>query len=247
MPFAASPTVQASALWDFTSPTALTVFQMLALSFVLCALIGLERQFRQKSAGLRTHTLVGTGSAVFTLISAYGFSSVLEPDAIIDPSRIAAQIVSGIGFLGAGVIFVRKDSVRGLTTAATIWVAAAVGMACGAGMPVLAIAATALNLFAQFVLTRLGNLFRPHEDRQLAELRYEPGSGTLRNILRVATEQGLAASVVSVDTPGPSEAESSVLLVLAFEGKTERDRLVDGFADVPGVLQVRLVDDVDDY
>lgn len=246
MPYAAAPTVQASALWDFTSPTALTVFQMLALSFVLCALIGLERQFRQKSAGLRTHTLVGTGSAVFTLISAYGFSSVLEP-AIIDPSRIAAQIVSGIGFLGAGVIFVRKDSVRGLTTAATIWVAAAVGMACGAGMPVLAIAATILNLFAQFVLTRLGNLFRPHEHRQLAELRYEPGSGTLRNILRVATEQGLAASVVSVDTPSAPEAESSVLLVLAFEGRTERERLVEGFVHVPGVLQVRLVEDVDDY
>src|ERR1700677_1887545 len=80
------------------------------LALVLSALIGLEREMRQKSAGLRTHTLVGGGAALFMLISKYGFNDVLEPGRIIlDPSRVAAQIVTGVGFLGAGLIFVRRD------------------------------------------------------------------------------------------------------------------------------------------
>src|ERR1700722_10906056 len=116
----------------------------LALAFVLSAAIGLEREIRQKSAGLRTYTLVGMSSALILLVSKYGFTNILEPNRIVlDPSRIAAQIVSGIGFIGGGVIFVRKDLVRGLTTAATVWLVAAVGMACGAGLPLLAIAVTA--------------------------------------------------------------------------------------------------------
>ena len=94
----------------------------LTSAFVLSALIGLEREIRQKSAGLRTYTLVGVAAALFLLISKYGFGDVLSAGRIVvDPSRVAAQIVTGIGFLGAGVIFVRSDVVKGLTTAATIW------------------------------------------------------------------------------------------------------------------------------
>jgi putative Mg2+ transporter-C (MgtC) family protein len=112
----------------------------LALALVLAASIGLEREIRQKNAGLRTHTLVGVGAALFVLISKYGFTDVLEPGLVVlDPSRMAAQIVSGVGFLGAGLIFVRRDSVRGLTTAASIWVTAAIGAASGAGLAVLAL------------------------------------------------------------------------------------------------------------
>jgi MgtC family len=115
----------------------------LALAFILSASIGLEREIRQKSAGLRTYTLVGFSSALVMLVSKYGFTDILESGRIVlDPSRIAAQIVSGIGFIGGGLIFVRKDIVRGLTTAATVWLTAAVGMACGAGLPILAIAVT---------------------------------------------------------------------------------------------------------
>lgn len=86
---------------------------LLACSFVLSGIIGLERELRQKSAGARTHILVGMGSALFTLVSAYGFQHVLGDDVVIDPSRIAAQIVTGIGFLGAGVIFVRRNIISG--------------------------------------------------------------------------------------------------------------------------------------
>ena len=98
---------------------ALTQLGELTLALVLSTLIGLEREIRMKSAGLRTHALVGVGAALFMLVSKYGFSDVLKPgQVILDPSRMAAQIVSGVGFLGAGLIFVRSDAVRGLTTAA---------------------------------------------------------------------------------------------------------------------------------
>ena len=111
----------------------------LALAFVLSALIGLEREIRQKSAGLRTYTLVGVSSALIMLISKYGFTDIIENGRVVlDPSRVAAQIVTGIGFIGGGVIFVRKDLVRGLTTASIVWLTAAVGMAAGAGLPILA-------------------------------------------------------------------------------------------------------------
>ncbi len=100
----------------------------LSLAFVLSALVGVEREIRQKSAGLRTHTLVGVSAALFMLISKYGFTDVLAVGTVIlDPSRVAAQVVSGIGFIGGGVIFMRRDVVRGLTTAASIWFTAALG------------------------------------------------------------------------------------------------------------------------
>lgn len=106
----------------------------LGLGLLLSAVIGLEREVRQKSAGLRTHTLAGVGAALFMLVSKYGFSDVLRTgQVVVDPSRVAAQVVTGSGFLGAGLIFVRRDSVHGLTTAASVWVTAAVGAAAGAG------------------------------------------------------------------------------------------------------------------
>src|SRR5271169_241525 len=144
-------------------------FSELALAFVLSALIGLEREIRQKSAGLRTYTLVGVSSALVMLVSKYGFTDILESGRVVlDPSRIAAQIVSGIGFIGGGLIFVRKDIVRGLTTAATVWLTAAVGMACGAGLPILAIAVT----FGHFIVI---GVF-PAIERRLPRSRWAPSS-----------------------------------------------------------------------
>ncbi|MFZ0217476.1 MAG: MgtC/SapB family protein, partial [Candidatus Dormiibacterota bacterium] len=125
----------------------------LGLAFVLSAVIGLEREWRQKSAGLKTHILVGVGAALFLLVSKYGFTDVLTQGRIVlDPSRVAAQVASGIGFIGGGIIFVRRDAVRGLTTAAGVWVVAAVGMACGAGLPVLGLAGTAIYFLTMFGL-----------------------------------------------------------------------------------------------
>lgn len=124
-------------------------FLDLGSAFLLSAAIGLEREIRHKSAGLRTYTVVGTAAALFLIISKFGFTDVLVSGSImLDPSRVAAQVVTGIGFIGAGLIFVHGDKVIGLTTAATVWLVTGVGMACGAGLLRLALAAT----FAYFVI-----------------------------------------------------------------------------------------------
>ena len=112
----------------------------LVLAAVLGGLIGAEREYRGKVAGTRTHLLVALGAALMMLVSRYGFGGQG------DPGRVAAQIVSGIGFIGAGAIMVDRHSVHGLTTAAGIWVAAGIGMATAAGLYVLALATTALSL-----------------------------------------------------------------------------------------------------
>jgi putative Mg2+ transporter-C (MgtC) family protein len=123
---------------------------------ILGAVVGIEREIRDQPAGFRTHILVAVGSCLFTLISAYGFAGFLDEDQVtFDPTRIAAQIVTGIGFLGAGAILRSGMSVRGLTTAASLWVVAAVGLAVGAGAYVLASTATGVTLLALFVLRPL--------------------------------------------------------------------------------------------
>ena len=110
-------------------------------------LIGLEREYRAKEAGYRTHFLVALGSALMMIVSQYGFTEVLKTDLIrVEPSRIAAQVVSGIGFIGAGTIILQKQIVRGLTTAAGIWATSGIGLAVGAGMYAIGIAATLLVL-----------------------------------------------------------------------------------------------------
>lgn len=127
-------------------------FIELASAFLLSAAIGLERELRHKSAGLRTYTVVGTAAALFMLISKYGFTNVLsEGRVVLDPSRVAAQIVTGIGFIGAGLIFVRQDRVQGLTTAATVWLVTAIGMACAGGLLLLATAVTCAYFVVAFV------------------------------------------------------------------------------------------------
>lgn len=112
----------------------------LIIAGLLGGIIGLEREFRAKEAGLRTHFIVALGSALFMLISQYAFSGRF------DAARVAAQVVSGIGFIGAGVIIFQKNVVRGVTTAAGLWVAAAIGLACGAGMYAVAAAASLMTL-----------------------------------------------------------------------------------------------------
>jgi putative Mg2+ transporter-C (MgtC) family protein len=149
----------------------------LSLAAVLGGMIGFERELREREAGLRTHLLVSLGSALFTIVSAYGFRDFLTSGAGVvrtDPTRIAAQIVTGIGFLGAGAIIRQGFSVRGLTTAATLWVVAAVGLACGAGYYSAAALSTALVLLALYPLRiiayRILIRFRPEDGRLLVEL-----------------------------------------------------------------------------
>lgn len=118
------------------------------MAAVLGGIIGLEREYREKAAGFRTHFLVALGSALFMILSQYGFDAAIRemPNVSFDPSRIASQVVTGIGFIGAGTIIFQKNVVRGLTTAAGIWVTAAIGLACGTGLYVLAAVSTLLVL-----------------------------------------------------------------------------------------------------
>jgi putative Mg2+ transporter-C (MgtC) family protein len=131
----------------------------LTVGLGLGALIGFEREMHHQPAGFRTHSLVALGASLFTIISAYGFAG-----GATDPARIAAQIVSGIGFIGAGTILQYRGHIRGLTTAASLWAVAAVGMATGAGLYVLAIVGTVLILVVLAVLDRVEALARRRLD-----------------------------------------------------------------------------------
>ena len=125
--------------------------------------IGLEREYRAKEAGFRTHFLVGLGSGLFMILSAYGFSDILITEATrYDVSRIASQVVTGIGFIGAGCIIFQKRAVRGLTTAAGLWVTAAIGMAAGAGMYAVASTATIMVIVCLELMDILHHRIFPH-------------------------------------------------------------------------------------
>lgn len=131
-----------------------TLVLRLLLAGTLGAIIGLDREYRAKEAGFRTHFLVSLGSALFMIISQYGFSEVSGANGVnYDGARVAAQIVSGIGFLGAGTIIFHKQFIRGLTTAAGMWATAGIGMAVGGGMYFIGVAATILVLIGLEVLT----------------------------------------------------------------------------------------------
>ncbi|WP_298639133.1 MgtC/SapB family protein [uncultured Prevotella sp.] len=128
---------------------------------LLGGMIGFEREYRAKEAGLRTHFLVAMGSALFMIVSQYGFNAVLGTSITLDPSRVAAQVVSGIGFIGAGTIIFQKHVIKGLTTAAGLWVTSAIGLACGSGLYLLSVASTLLVLLCLetifFILMRIGS------------------------------------------------------------------------------------------
>ncbi|MCU4859283.1 MULTISPECIES: MgtC/SapB family protein [Bacillus] len=123
---------------------------------LLGAMIGIEREIRSKEAGLKTHFLVAVGSALIMVVSKYAFSDIVfEEHMSLDPSRIAAQVVSGVGFLGAGTIIIQKQAVKGLTTAAGLWATAGIGLAIGAGMYVVGIGATILVLIGLEIVSRI--------------------------------------------------------------------------------------------
>ena len=238
----------------------------LALAFILSALVGLEREMRQKAAGLRTYSLVGVSAALFMLVSKHGFDGVLRPGVIVlDPSRVAAQVVSGIGFIGGGVIFMRRNVVRGLTTAASVWLTAALGMACGAGLPVLAVATTAGHFLIMLAFPKLVSRYLPQDRRTASRLRilYEDRRGRLQSILVACSELRFAIDAVDVERPGADAAAREEAQDLAdLEGaETERPRdgavalsvqvkgrkpiadLVARLSEIDGVIRVGTLED----
>jgi putative Mg2+ transporter-C (MgtC) family protein len=211
----------------------------LLLALVLSSVIGAERESRNKNAGLRTYALVGVGSALFMLISQYGFSHVLGSHVTLDPSRVAAQVVSGIGFIGAGLIFVRRQDVRGLTTAAGVWVTAAIGMAAGGDLPLLAVSATALYLIVSFAFPPLSRLI-PTSASAEAQLRitYREGAGLLRQLITSCSEHGFAVADLGVEHAEGQPGEREVTVLLELRGRGSVAELAGELESVDGVREV---------
>ncbi|HJQ29475.1 MAG TPA: MgtC/SapB family protein [Rubrobacter sp.] len=178
----------------------------LLLASLLCGAIGFEREIRDQPAGFRTHILLGLGAALFTLVSAYGFEpftrAALRGSLQFDPTRIAAQIIAGVGFLGAGAIIRQGRDVRGLTTAASLWAASAIGMAVGAGYLFGATAATILALATLLVLRRLRSSFISPLRLDIASLQFvlkEPGP---QSALQVLSRHDIAVRSMDAEIDG---------------------------------------------
>ncbi|MFD7708537.1 MgtC/SapB family protein [Streptomyces sp. NPDC059785] len=241
-------TVLAVPLWDMGNGQGPRQWAELGLALLLSTLIGWERAAQQKSAGLRTHTLVGIASALMMEVSQHGFSNVLGLDNVsFDPSRVAAQVVSGIGFIGGGLIFVRRDAVRGLTTAATIWLTCAVGMACGGGLPVLAVAVTALHFLVVRGYPLLTARLVPGTAATTAELRltYLTGQALLPQMMETCTRHGFRILQVRADRL-PGRADSAARVLLELEGRADSGLLVSELFRNEGVLEAEVTTATDD-
>jgi putative Mg2+ transporter-C (MgtC) family protein len=214
----------------------------LVVAAVLGGLVGLERERLEWAAGMRTHALVSLGSALFMVVSILGFSDILdERHVILDPSRVAAQVASGIGFIGAGTIILRKEVVKGLTTAASIWAVAAVGLAVGGGMFLAAGAATLLALALLVLAKPLKARLFPNR-KEARRVRLVVDRGTPLAELRDEVEAAEVPLERIVVRPGSAAEEDDAELVL---GKGSREDellfLLDGLRRVSGVREVNSV------
>lgn len=215
----------------------------LLLAFALSSLIGFERQLRRKPAGLRTQALVGTTSALLILISKYGFTDVLVANHIVlDPSRVAAQVVSGVGFLGAGLILTRRGAVRGLTTAAAVWEVAAIGMAAGTGLWLLAVIVTALHFIVTYIYTFFIRRIPGTEETAVQiEFAYKDGRGVLRDVLARVTQAKWTIRRLAVGEPVDDGGKRMVTVLVDLTGSTDPNQLLQLVSDAHGVRSVSFV------
>ena len=207
----------------------------LFVAAMLGGLIGLEREYRAKEAGFRTHFLVALGSGLFMILSQFGFDNVLSnyEQVSLDPSRIASQVVTGIGFIGAGTIIFQKHVVRGLTTAAGLWVTSAIGMTAGAGMYVLSIATTVLVLLClealYFILQHFGT-------RNITVTFSTPKEESIQLVL-----QRLRAKEVIIDSYEMKRKDTSsgyyyvVTMEMKFKRKRYKNHLLNFMAEFESV------------
>ncbi|MCL2373928.1 MAG: MgtC/SapB family protein [Treponema sp.] len=194
-----------------TPLTELDMLIRLCLGFAAGAIIGFERSSRRQVAGLRTHILIATGATLLMLLSIY-LPQQLSPYRVGDPGRIAAQVVSGIGFLGAGAIIRLGNNVRGLTTAASIWFVAAVGLAIGGGMFLIAAAAVVLGLITLMLLNVVEKKIFPSSRFKLLEISYKDNSPNTKEALDIVKASGI--SIQSVDVNHGSKAKGTKLRLL---------------------------------
>jgi putative Mg2+ transporter-C (MgtC) family protein len=223
----------------------------LVLAALLGSVVGIERERLRWAAGLRTHMLVCVGSCLFLIVSAFGFSEALVSDRVqLDPSRVAAQVVSGIGFLGAGTILLRGEIVKGLTTAASLWAVAAIGLAVGSGLYIAAVTTTVIMMIILAGVKPLEE--RLHKRLRRRELRIRCRRGVLNARQVEARLQSAAGNTMRrfVVQPGSEEAVDEVSIVLRdvppqkYEALIERLRKTDGVIEVEEVASSTREDDL---
>lgn len=210
------------------------VLVRLAIAAGLCGAVGLERELRGQPAGIRTHTVVGIGSALFTIAGAYGFDDL---SATGDPGRIAAQVASGVGFLGAGVILRHGLDVRGLTTAATLWLSAALGVAAGAGMGAAAAIATGLVVVV-LSSARYTRTLVERRRRKVLKVRYEVGGGTLGEVVQLLEESTRYVGRLRVSDEPDTDPPQRTVWVETEISADQLDNVLATIRDRSGVLEV---------
>jgi putative Mg2+ transporter-C (MgtC) family protein len=203
------------------------------IAAILGAAIGFEREIHEHPAGMRTHLLVALGSAIFTELSIFGFGAVAGGSGTVDPTRIAAQVVSGIGFLGAGAILKYGTSIRGLTTAASLWATAAIGMAIGAGSWIVAVVGAAIVIFSLWPLNIVIARLRPHGTRE-SRVRLHAGRlEVLGEVTRQLTARRIEIGEINTQRRGKANYEIEIQLRLPV-GVHQQD-VVAQIAALPGV------------
>lgn len=209
---------------------------LLALALLLGTLIGAEREYEGKPAGMRTHALIALGSALFVTASKYGFA--LEDGTVTDPSRVAAQIVSGIGFLGAGVIFFQRNLVFGMTTAASIWTTTAIAMSTAAGLPLIAVSVTALHIFVVLGLTPLERVITRISRRSGTLTLTYTQAAALPAALQLCTQEGFTVTEVGTER----SMEGSRMTRLTLHGRGSLAQLTSALSEQEYILAVSLDD-----
>jgi len=217
----------------------------LFVATLLSGIIGLERERGERAAGLRTHALVGLGACLLMIVSAFGFEDWHYSPGALDPSRIAAQVVSGIGFLGAGVIIFQRDGgvVRGLTTAASVWVVAAIGLAAGGGMYVTSVVATCITLLILAGLKPLERRVVRRRTTTTERLALELDAAVLpvRDVVAAVQDVGLQVQRVRLR---PSNRPNRQDLDLTYTGETAPEALVELFEHLQNLTGVTRVTSV---
>ncbi len=217
------------------------VLLRLAIATVLGSLVGLERERNEAAAGLRTHALVALGAALFMVVSMFGFANAGGPPGVVlDPSRVAAQVVTGIGFLGAGVIIFRKEIIRGLTTAASVWLVAAIGLAVGGGLYVAALGGTVLALAILAIMKPIEVRLFKHRRRDVVRLVVDRRFVSVAEINETLRHNGIASEQLEVRY---SRDPVKTRIDVVARGLTEAQltRMSAALADRAGVLEVRAV------
>lgn len=211
----------------------------LVTATALAALVGLDRERHRSAAGLRTHSLVGMSACLLMIASAFGFADILgTPGVGLDPSRIAAQIVTGIGFLGAGTIIAHGDSVRGLTTAASIWTVAAIGIAVGGGMYRAAVLGTAIALILLLVMRPLEYRLDRRWRKQTISALYDPMVTSPEVLLGALRRINLNVNGLSVQTQGDS-GKDHIQITLVQSGDAVLQSALQVVAQLEGVQSAK--------